>query len=133
MTSTTYHGWSNYATWRLAAELEEADHDGDWAYEADELVSASAADCGPDGPDLDRVREALARKLETHYERLARKASPRSRALADLAAEALEDVNWQQLALPIVDAACRRWTFEHIDKPCERGYLIDRSDVGGDQ
>jgi hypothetical protein len=86
MKSTSPHGWSNFATWRVYARVF-ADFDlRDWSMGAGSpMVSLQ-----------DYLHAVALEHIETHIE---------SALVRDFAFEMFSDVNWQELADHVLDAA----------------------------
>jgi hypothetical protein len=86
MKSTSPHGWSNFATWRVYARVF-ADFDlRDWSMGQDESTLSL--------PDY--LHAVALEHIETHIE---------SALVRDFAFEMFSDVNWQELADHVLDAA----------------------------
>jgi hypothetical protein len=86
MKSTSPHGWSNFATWRVYARVFDNFDLNDWHKGEDEPMLSL--------PNYMLVT-ALAH-IETHIE---------SALVRDFAFEMFADVNWQELADHVLDAA----------------------------
>jgi hypothetical protein len=86
MKSTSPHGWSNFATWRVYARVFDNFNLDDW-----HMGQAKPAVSLPD-----YLHAVALEHIETHIE---------SALVRDLAQEMFADVNWQELADHIVYAA----------------------------
>ena len=86
MKSTSPHGWSNYATWRTFARVFENFELDDWHK-------------GTDSPVISLPDYMHAVALEHIIARI------ESALMRDFAFEMFNDVNWQELADHVMDAA----------------------------
>ena len=86
MKSTSPHGWSNFATWRVYARVF-ADFDlRDWLRDSNSMTISL--------PDY--MHAVALEHIETHIA---------SALVRDFAFEMFADVNWQELADHVIDAA----------------------------
>ena len=86
MKSTSPHGWSNFATWRVYARVFDNFDLRDWSTGQDETTLSL--------PDY--MHAVALEHIETHIE---------SALVRDFAFEMFSDVNWQELADHVLDAA----------------------------
>jgi hypothetical protein len=87
MKSTSPHGWSNFATWRVYARV----------FDNFDLDNWHMGRAEPPPVDLADYMHAVALEhIETHIE---------SALVRDFAFEMFSDVNWQELADHVLDAA----------------------------
>ena len=86
MKSTSPHGWSNFATWRVYARVFDNFDLRDWLRDANSMTISL--------PDY--MHAVALEHIETHIE---------SALVRDFAFEMFADVNWQELADHVLDAA----------------------------
>jgi hypothetical protein len=86
MKSTSPHGWSNFATWRVYARVFDNFDLNEWHMGAGSpMISLK-----------DYMHAVALEHIETHIE---------SALVRDFAYEMFADVNWQELADHVLDAA----------------------------
>ena len=86
MKSTSPHGWTNFATWRVYARVFDNFDLNDWHMGANSpMISLK-----------DYMHAVALEHIETHIE---------SALVRDFAFEMFGDVNWQELADHVLDAA----------------------------
>lgn len=101
MQRNEYNGWTNYETW--AVNLWMSNDAGSQAYYDEMACDLLSEDDDPED-EGDRIGQ-LADMLKDEHEEGAEQACGESGVFSDLIGAALSEVNWYEIAEPLIEAA----------------------------